>query len=190
MKDFTWLRAGNTPRRRPPHSSPAPRLPHRKFDVAQSLGILGRCPVGVGRLKPFLPARLEDVEVGTPYMSTGLSMEDAVTFTDVAVDFSQDEWEWLTLAQRTLYKKVMLENYSSLASLGLCISKPDVISLLEQDKEPWMMKGELTRGLCPDFMDRGACRATAEQLSTHTYTPFSFFILAVLVLRCCATDFL
>eukprot|EP00069_Balaena_mysticetus_P013440 bmy_22031T0 len=33
----------------------------------------------------------------------------------------------------------------------LCISKPDVISLLEQDKEPWMMKGEITRGLLPDL---------------------------------------
>ncbi|ERE76773.1 zinc finger protein [Cricetulus griseus] len=59
--------------------------------------------------------------------------QDSLTFDDVAVDFTQEEWVIMDQTQRDLYREVMLENYQNLFSAGCEVSKPSLISWLEEE---------------------------------------------------------
>ncbi|XP_023361210.2 zinc finger protein 74-like isoform X2 [Sarcophilus harrisii] len=74
---------------------------------------------------------------------------ESMTFQDVTVDFTQKEWRQLTRDQKSLYREVMLENYENFVSLGLPISKPELILKLQGGGGPWtLLEGE-PRSPCP-----------------------------------------
>ncbi|XP_050996103.1 zinc finger protein 445 [Acomys russatus] len=66
----------------------------------------------------------------------GTGYQEALTFHDVEVTFSQEEWGCLDSSQRNVYRDVMLENYRNVASVGRSPPKPALISWLEARK-PW-----------------------------------------------------
>ncbi|KAK2117103.1 hypothetical protein P7K49_003989, partial [Saguinus oedipus] len=71
-----------------------------------------------------------------------LPLQGPVSFKDVAVDFTQEEWQQLDPDEKITYRDVMLENYSHLVSVGCDITKPNVIIKLEQGEEPWIIEDE------------------------------------------------
>ncbi|XP_053527922.1 zinc finger protein 786-like isoform X2 [Artibeus jamaicensis] len=65
-----------------------------------------------------------------------------LTFEDVAIYFSEQEWQRLEAWQKELYKHVMRAIYEILASLDGGLPKPELISRIEQGTELFRKLGE------------------------------------------------
>ncbi|XP_074163563.1 KRAB domain-containing protein 5-like isoform X7 [Sminthopsis crassicaudata] len=76
--------------------------------------------------------------------------QESLTFKDVAVDFTREEWSLLDRSQKELYKEVMLENSQNLLFLGIPVLREDLLSHSEDKDSLWNLNPKGARNLCPE----------------------------------------
>ncbi|KAI5166359.1 Zinc Finger Protein 26 [Manis pentadactyla] len=73
-----------------------------------------------------------------------------LSFRDISMEFTWEEWQLLDSTQKYLYRDVILENYSHLVSVGYHGTKPDLIFKLEQGEEPWIINARISHQSCSE----------------------------------------
>ncbi|XP_031817574.1 zinc finger protein 69-like, partial [Sarcophilus harrisii] len=111
--------------------------------------------------------------------------QESLTFKDVAVDFTQEEWSLLDHSQKELYKQVMLENSQNLLFLaqrgteeekgtsidmtscapGIPVLKEDLLSRSEDKDSSWILDPKGPRNSCLDAETKFEVNETTLKLS-------------------------
>ncbi|XP_010010939.1 PREDICTED: zinc finger protein 282-like, partial [Nestor notabilis] len=73
---------------------------------------------------------------GAPPAAGGFSLQVPVTFVDIAVYFSAEEWKNLEEWQKELYNNLVKENYESLISLDGALSRSEAQPRSERPEGP------------------------------------------------------
>ncbi|XP_016281129.1 zinc finger protein 527-like isoform X4 [Monodelphis domestica] len=83
--------------------------------------------------------------------------QGSITFKDVTMDFTQEEWMLLDHSQKGLYLEVMLENVQNLHSVGLLVPRENFISCFQQGEAPWLLEQDCPRRSCPGIREDLKC---------------------------------